>query len=50
MKRLKNGDKCKNEIKSAKSYRDEISAIVDELVASCLVNYILIKLDYRSHR
>jgi serine O-acetyltransferase len=35
MKRLKNGDKCKNEIKSAKSYRDEVPAIVDELVASC---------------
>jgi serine O-acetyltransferase len=35
MKRLKNGDKCKNEIKSAKSYRDEVPAIVDELVLSC---------------
>ena len=35
MKRLKNGDKCKNEIKSAKSYRDEVPVIVDELVASC---------------
>jgi serine O-acetyltransferase len=36
MKRSKsNGDKCKNEIKSAKSYRDEVPAIVDELVASC---------------
>jgi len=35
MKRLKNGDKCKNEIKSAKSYRDEVPAIVNELVASC---------------
>ena len=35
MKRLKNGDKCKNEIKSAKSYRDEVPAIVDKLVASC---------------
>ena len=35
MKRLKNGDKCKNEIKSAKSYRDEVPAIVDELVTSC---------------
>ena len=35
MKRLKNGDKCKNEIKSAKSYRDEVPTIVDELVASC---------------
>jgi serine O-acetyltransferase len=37
MKRLKNGDKCKNEIKSAKSYRDEVPAIVDELVASCSI-------------
>jgi len=35
MKRLKNGDKCKNEIKSAKSYRDEVPAVVDELIASC---------------
>ena len=35
MKRLKNGDKCKNEIKSAKSYRDEVPDVVDELVASC---------------
>lgn len=35
MKRLKNGDKCKNEIKSAKNYRDEVPAIVNELVASC---------------
>lgn len=35
MKRLKNGDKCKNEIKSAKSYRDKVPAIVDELIASC---------------
>ena len=35
MKRLKNGDKCKNEIKSAKSYRDEVPSVVDELVASC---------------
>ena len=35
MKRLKNGDKCKNEIKSAKSCRDEVPAIVDKLVASC---------------
>ena len=35
MKRLKNGYKCKNEIKSAKSYRDEVPVIVDELVASC---------------
>ena len=35
MKRSKNGDKCKNEIKSAKNYRDEVPAIVDELVASC---------------
>jgi serine O-acetyltransferase len=37
MKLLKNGDKCKNEIKSAKSYRDEVPAIVDELVASCSI-------------
>jgi serine O-acetyltransferase len=35
MKRLKNGDRCKNEMKSAKNYRDEVPAIVDELVASC---------------
>ena len=35
MKRLKNGDRCKNEIKSAKNYRNEVPAIVDELVASC---------------
>ncbi|PKN20858.1 MAG: serine acetyltransferase [Deltaproteobacteria bacterium HGW-Deltaproteobacteria-6] len=35
MKRLSNGDKCKNEIKSAKNYRDEVPAIVDELVSSC---------------
>jgi serine O-acetyltransferase len=35
MKRLKNGDKCKNEIKSAKSYRDKVPAVVDELVTSC---------------
>ena len=35
MKRLKNGDKCKNEIKSAKSYRDNVPAVVDVLVASC---------------
>jgi serine O-acetyltransferase len=31
----KNGDKCKNEIKSAKHYREEVPAIVDELVSSC---------------
>jgi len=35
MKRLKNGDKCKDEIKSAKRYRDEVPVIVDQLVASC---------------
>lgn len=35
MKRATNGDKCKNEIKSAKSYRDDVPVIVDELVASC---------------
>ena len=35
MKRLKNGDKCKNEIKSAEHSRDELPAIVNELVASC---------------
>jgi serine O-acetyltransferase len=35
MKRLKNGDQCKNEIKSAKNYRSEVPAVVDELVASC---------------
>ena len=31
----KNGEKCKNEIKSAKHYREEVPAIVDKLVASC---------------
>jgi len=31
----KNGDKCKTEIKSAKHSREEIPAIVDELVVSC---------------
>jgi serine O-acetyltransferase len=35
MKRSKNGDQCKNEIQAAKNYRDEVPAIVDELVASC---------------
>jgi serine O-acetyltransferase len=35
MKRLKNGDKCKNEIKSAKTFRKEVPEVVDELVASC---------------
>jgi len=35
MKRSKNGDKCKKEIKSAKSYRDEVPNVVDELVSSC---------------
>lgn len=35
MKRSRNGAKCKNEIKSAKNYRDEVPAIVDELVATC---------------
>ena len=35
MKRAANGDKCKNEIKSVKNYRDEVPAIVDELVSSC---------------
>ncbi|MFO7570170.1 MAG: serine O-acetyltransferase EpsC [Smithellaceae bacterium] len=30
-----NADKCKNEIKSAKQYRDEIPDIVDALVSSC---------------
>ena len=36
MKRSKsNGDQCKNRIKSAKNYRNEVPAIVDELVASC---------------
>ena len=38
MKRLKNGAKCKNEIKSAKSYRDEVPDIVDQLVTSCSRN------------
>jgi len=35
MKRSKNGEKCKKEIKSAKSFRNEVPAVVDELVASC---------------
>lgn len=35
MKRITNGNKCKKEIKSAKNYRDEVPAIVGELVASC---------------
>ena len=35
MKRLKNSDKCKEEIKSAKIFRDEVPAVIDELVASC---------------
>ncbi len=35
MRRSKNGDLCKNEIQMAKNYRDEVPAIVDELVASC---------------
>jgi serine O-acetyltransferase len=35
MKSLKNGDKCKNEIKSAKTFRNEVPAVVDEIVASC---------------
>jgi serine O-acetyltransferase len=35
MKRLKNGDKCKNEIKSAKTFRDQVPDVVGELVASC---------------
>ncbi|MEN6638194.1 MAG: serine acetyltransferase, partial [Smithella sp.] len=35
MKRLKNGDKCKKELKSAKNYRDEVPDVVDQLVASC---------------
>ena len=35
MKRLKNGDTCKDEIKSAKSYRDEVPVIVEQLVSSC---------------
>ena len=30
-----NGNKCKEEIKSAKSYRDEVPEIVDKLVSSC---------------
>ena len=30
-----NGDQCKNEIKAAKNYRDEVPAIVDQLVSSC---------------
>jgi serine O-acetyltransferase len=35
MKRLKNSDKCRKEIKLAKSYRGEVPGIVDELVSSC---------------
>lgn len=35
MKRVESDDKCKNEIQSAKSYRDEVPAIVDQLVALC---------------
>jgi len=35
MKRLKNGDKCRKEIKLAKSYRDEVPGVVNELVSSC---------------
>ena len=36
MKRSKsNGKQCKNEIKSAKNYRNEVPAIVNKLVASC---------------
>jgi len=35
MKRLKNGDKCKEEIKSAKGFRNEVPAIVKKLVTSC---------------
>jgi len=35
MKRLKNGDKCRKEIKVAKSYRDKVPGIVNELVSSC---------------
>jgi serine O-acetyltransferase len=35
MRRSKNGDQCKNEIQAAKNYRDEVPAIVDDLVASC---------------
>lgn len=35
MKRSKNGDQCKKEIKSASNHRDEVPAIVDELVRSC---------------
>ena len=35
MVRLKNGDKCKNEIKLEKHLRKEIPAIVNKLVASC---------------
>ena len=35
MKRINNGKKCKNEILDAKSFRDEVPAIVDDLVASC---------------
>ena len=35
MKRLKSVDKCRKEIKLAKSYRDEVPGIVDELVSSC---------------
>lgn len=35
MKRSINGDKCKNEIESVKSYRNQVPSVVHELVASC---------------
>lgn len=35
MKRSKNGDKCKEEITSSKSFRNEVPVIVKDLVASC---------------
>jgi len=35
MKSINDKGKCKKEIKSAKHYRDEVPAIVDELVATC---------------
>ncbi len=35
MKCSKNGDKCKEEIKSAKNFRKEVPSIVDKLVSSC---------------
>lgn len=35
MKRSQNGHQCMREIKSAKSFRDEVPVVVDKLVATC---------------